>query len=842
MSTPIFKKLKKTSLRPTSSSSIRDTISTPENDVSPLSRSTESIANASVSSDRPNGKDGQEEDDGDFSPSAAIAAAKARTKKEKKKRPVERLSFGGEEDESSSTTFVPKKSALSRALQLPRPPISSDLTLSQQTPASAIPSSYSSSYLSELKASTPTRPGPLPPSAGDRDGGEYDAITRAKYNITADEGGVPIIPTQSAIDAAKNRRSKLRSTGGDNQDQDGFISIREGGRKGALVIRDEEVDLGRTGLMREDDELGDGADEFAEFTEANVRIPLGKAANKKAARLLKGEKQQLIEEREEEDEEESDGEGMEWEDAQIRRANLWAESEDQQDASKTPYRAAHIPTPVPLPSLSNASARLSEALSTLTMSHAEHTARLESAAAELTALDHQENDLRREVERVEEKREWAEEFKGWVEEVGKFLEVKYPEMEKIEKENIELLTERYRMISLRRLEDDSDDLCLCLGTPLENLSSLGPKLSASISSSTPNTLDLISPPMSDIRTQRRETRQARLASSTSAPSSLETTPFVSSSDQGYLTDSTLPPSEESDYALARAGLDERRRQVLGDVSAVDLRDPELGLVRRFKIWRERDGGEEYLKAWGGEALVTAWEFWARLDLSGWDPLTSSETLDHFPFYTSLHHYSRPPIPHDEDDDDLMEDEKPPLGPEGDLVASILKNTVLPRLTKVFESGGAFDPYSGVQTRRAVDLVELLEEGVGKDSARFQTFVKALLTSFNSLLETLSSLTMACRQGSPPPAFNPLSFSSRTRFLSRVLKVIKNALAFHSYEPSQVGRLVEGLVEVGRMVAELGWEEEGGGREWGAKVRSLVPGGLLNIDLERRLASGPPQGW
>lgn len=39
-------------------------------------------------------------------------------------------------------------------------------------------------------------------------------------------------------------------------------------------------------------------------------------------------------------------------------------------------------------------------------------------------LEQQERDLRVEVERVEGKREWVEEFRGWIETLGSFLEEK----------------------------------------------------------------------------------------------------------------------------------------------------------------------------------------------------------------------------------------------------------------------------------------------------------------------------------------------------------------------------------------------------------------------------------
>lgn len=32
-------------------------------------------------------------------------------------------------------------------------------------------------------------------------------------------------------------------------------------------------------------------------------------------------------------------------------------------------------------------------------------------------------------------------------------------------------------------------------------------------------------------------------------------------------------------------------------------------------------GDSYRDAWGGLGLVAAWEFWARLEAIGWDPIS-----------------------------------------------------------------------------------------------------------------------------------------------------------------------------------------------------------------------------
>lgn len=83
-----------------------------------------------------------------------------------------------------------------------------------------------------------------------------------------------------------------------------------------------------------------------------------------------------------------------------------------------------VPTPRQIPGISPVQTRLAQSISDLRLTKSENEHHLEVAAAELASLEEQERDLRREVERVEGKREWVEEFRGWVETLGLFLEEK----------------------------------------------------------------------------------------------------------------------------------------------------------------------------------------------------------------------------------------------------------------------------------------------------------------------------------------------------------------------------------------------------------------------------------
>ena len=91
---------------------------------------------------------------------------------------------------------------------------------------------------------------------------------------------------------------------------------------------------------------------------------------------------------------------------------------------------------------------------------------------------------------------------------------------------------------------------------------------------------------------------------------------------------------------------------------------------------------------------------------------NSRNLDSFKWYQGLYAYSRP------GDGD---DEEHELGPDGDLVVSMISKAVIPKISAVVHGGGV-DPYSGGNIRRLIHLVEELEasvEGLVDAQARFQ---------------------------------------------------------------------------------------------------------------------------
>lgn len=170
---------------------------------------------------------------------------------------------------------------------------------------------YTKEYLSELKSSTlSTPPAARPPITNYDTDMSFDATELAGAVIVdteMTEESVSEIPAESAIQAAKEKRERLKQTKTQiSQAEEDFISL-------SVTRRDEgyQGPHPESRLMREDDELGEGDDgaslsmsaayqlltihaEFAEFTSAQERIALGKKAKKKEAALKRNTMIELI--------------------------------------------------------------------------------------------------------------------------------------------------------------------------------------------------------------------------------------------------------------------------------------------------------------------------------------------------------------------------------------------------------------------------------------------------------------------------------------------------------------------------------------------------------------------
>ena len=108
----------------------------------------------------------------------------------------------------------------------------------------------------------------------------------------------------------------------------------------------------------------------------------------------------------------------------------------------------------------------------------------------------------------------------------------------------------------------------------------------------------------------------------------------------------------------------------------------------------------------------------------------SSPIESFSWFDSLYRYSRPQQKSNGNgnmEDDMDSDDESPLEPDGDLVAEMVSKAVVPQLIKAFEAG-VYDPYSAAQTRRAVDLADVVAELTGKDSRKFSVGIVVLIST------------------------------------------------------------------------------------------------------------------
>lgn len=177
------------------------------------------------------------------------------------------------------------------------------------------------------------------------------------------------------------------------------------------------------------------------------------------------------------------------------------------------------------------------------------------------------------------------------------------------------------------------------------------------------------------------------------------------------------------------------------------------------------------------------------------------SLDSFKWYKSLYEYSRPSV------EGAEEDEERELGPDGDLVASMISTAIIPRVCKLIE-GGDLDVYSEAHLKRVVDLAEEIEATMEEGNGKFQILLSAVLSRFRSAVEETESLLAKFEASNASAApFNPEAIPSRRRFLLRRVKLLKNLWRWRRYTGEKFGvdQLITRLVEkcfIG--VAEGGW--------------------------------------
>jgi hypothetical protein len=259
------------------------------------------------------------------------------------------------EDEEA---FTPKKSGLSRKViessalrkSLPIP------TREREEDNEERPT-YSRDYLNELKSSTPSTPKDLHSLQANVQDDDLDAFELEGATIVDTNTGPSYIPSEAEIREKKERRARLAH-------EKDFISLNDHEGDGSQLSLLHKKKKPESRLIREEEDIGEGFDEFVE----DGRISLGKKQEREAKRRHRKEMADMIQQAEgSEDDEEDDSEAERkaaYEAAQTRAGMDGLhkpESYPESTASQLPPRIA------PLPVFSECLAKLQNTLATMEM-------------------------------------------------------------------------------------------------------------------------------------------------------------------------------------------------------------------------------------------------------------------------------------------------------------------------------------------------------------------------------------------------------------------------------------------------------------------------------------------
>lgn len=271
--------------RPIKSSSLRKSINI--NDDAPISPGTPAAA---------------ADDDDDDARSAVIRPAMSRSgsTRTKSRKSSSRLSFGVTEDSADSAPYTTPKKNPTAANLTQRATENSALRASSTT--RQIPSrsfgaepdrpAYSREFLEELQSSTPNTPANLDTLSlhDDPDGMSLSAaeldgailVPSADATLSTSTLTTSHIPSALEIRAKKERRARLRQEG------DAYASDASDNDDGYIALSSKKKD--DTRLLAEDEDLGEGYDDFVE----DGRLELGRRGEGAARRRQRREMAALI--------------------------------------------------------------------------------------------------------------------------------------------------------------------------------------------------------------------------------------------------------------------------------------------------------------------------------------------------------------------------------------------------------------------------------------------------------------------------------------------------------------------------------------------------------------------
>ncbi|SNX84144.1 uncharacterized protein MEPE_02852 [Melanopsichium pennsylvanicum] len=793
----------------------------------------------------------EEVDEGDIS---EIRRSKHRMASKEAKRST---TFGGILS-TATTTTTPKRSTPLRPRSFQTQPPLSDASL-EPSASGTVPNLYTSKYLEELRSSTPTTSAsrsrahsPTKNGPGTRiqdpmvsqtsrialvDDSSDNALwlARSKFPDEFRMYQHDAIPSESMIRAVKEKRAKLRTVAaatGSISANDDFISLSPAPAS-SLAMFDRmgmDVDDGphpHSRLQREEDEFGDGSEEFAEYTEANDRIPIGDKAEREYRASQRKEMAAAVLGRDDDDddddqdgvgirmEEEMDEEEVEWEKAQLSRTQFYPDQSVKRSKEQSPYRSAPIPTTsTRLPSTSTCSTRLELTLKALEQSRCANEAVVRSTQEELVKLDSAEKENKADVNLIEDKIAWFDELEAFVTSLARLMDEKMDQVEEMEGEMMELLVKRESMLSSKRDKWLQDRFEVCFD--------FKPRMSI-----------IISPASKIDENDEAMVSNARHSDENSSSFDDQQEKW-STMEKPWSQWNQLDEADTKSFQLAQDSILDQLNATFSDVQAVEYLYPSVStyttttttlpfisrvlnvdaaaggmlhprsVVSRFQELRVRYP-KEYVEIWGGLSVAQIWEFYVRLELMFWDPLlvfsNQSRAIDEqmdvwnkegasmirtMHWFIGVSQYNQQSSTQAKEKEEEEEEEEEAVGGDDEMHSCIINNVVIEKKLMGLVGNGVYSPWSWEQTEEMVKLVEMIQTMLGLgENVKWESLIRQCLRCFEVQIERLKEV---------------FSFSSPSKGNAEdVLKLKKEKAAKELVVEQLIEGLFKNLISWGKVI-------------------------------------------
>lgn len=463
--------------------------------------------------------------------------------------------------------------------------------------------SYTSAYIAEAKASTPSAPPASQPASSQR-----PPVTALDEDVEMTTSQTTI-PSDRAVEAAKLKRAQALRGSAVDKGQDDFISL--GGASGGVSSAlddgggDGETARDSSRLVRE---AASDSDEYEPFVADEQRLGMSRKARRRNAEEERKKISLALEQvhlgpgtggNDTEDQDAQDE--MAWEADQLAKFQDSAPVHTKKaragnQPSKEEYIPASVPDERPLPLFAASYAALQSKLAEAQTRLDQRKQLIRDAEQTAQTLRTEQEDNRAALDAAVTKRGWFTELNAFVSDLDSFLTAKFPVLLGLERDLVAVARKEtarsirpYIALLNQMVSPGSRS-----AWPSASFESAGPALGAGHGRG-----DLA--PDTGSQRQALQARWAELWSDVSAPEFRSPTAALPSPD-------TVQPRDASDSGPAAPS--EPQSTALGSDSGSSSSPGSSSLFGRFASWRARYP-DEYSAAWGGLSLAQAWSFWAR---------------------------------------------------------------------------------------------------------------------------------------------------------------------------------------------------------------------------------------